>query len=235
MIRKCYFLYYYLLFIVIVLTRCAPEVNRRGTLLDHKVREYLRAYYAESPMKSRVIRYGQFATWLFKPPVFGYMDLIFGFDFFVVVALRGDSIYLISEESGFNRLIEKEPYLVENDSSALELVKEFFRFSYSHPGYELVYLNSIKELPHSQLENLGSLETGLPKEILENDSLFLKIRDILKHDITPPTVKRKENCFEVHLYFYYESDFRFNLGEANYTVSPNGKLKGKSISIYQEF
>lgn len=210
-------------------------MNRRGTLLDHKVREYLRAYYADYPMKSRVIRYGQFAAWLFKPPVFGYMDLIFDFDFFVVVALRGDSIYLISKESGFNRLIEKEPYLVENDSAALELVKEFLRFSHSHPDYELIYLNSIKQLPFSILEDLNTLGMELPNEIVENDSLYLKIRDILKYDITPPTVKRKENCFEVHLYFYYESDYRFRLGEANYTVSPNGKLKGKSISLYQEF
>ena len=234
MIRKYYFLYY-LLFIVIVLTRCAPEVNRQGTLLDRKVREYLRVYYADYPMKARVIRHGQFATWLFKPPVFGYMDLIMGFDFFVVVALRGDSIYLISEESGFNRLIEKESYLVENDSAALQLVKEFLRFSHSHPDYELIYLNSIKQLPFSILEALNTLEMGFPSEIIENDSLYLRIKDILKHDITPPTVKRKENCFEVQLYFYYESDYRFRLVEANYTVSPKGKLKGKSISLYQEF
>ncbi len=115
------------------------------------------------------------------------------------------------------------------------MVKEFLGVSHSHPDYELIYLNSIKQLPFSILEALNTFGMELPNEIIENDSLYLRIKDILNHDITHPPVKRKENCFEVQLYFYYESDYRFRLVETNYTVSPKGKLKGKSISLYHEF
>ena len=241
-----------------VFTFCTPVKTINKT--DEQVRKYLTSFYTEKQIRSKIManvdRYGEFKTWLFKPPVLVYHKE--GFAIYPVVAVRNDSIYWVSQEKEFNKLMEKEPYYIENDSVALRLLKEFFKFSFYNPNYQLSYLTSIKQLPYTALEELGSLQNKLPS-IIENDKKELNdtlisneyrellkeavsnnekrlsiVNEIINKDINSPKVKTVKDGFEISVTFCKFSESDIWVLHGKYFIRTYGKIDGQTLVILRE-
>jgi len=255
--NKFHYLLYFIAFLGLF-TVCIPVESMNRT--DCLVRKYLASHYTEKQIKARIMarveRYDEIKTWLFNPPILVYYKE--GFDIYPIVAARDDSIYWISKETEFNRLIEKEPFLVENDSVALQLLKEFFKFRFYNPNYQLLYLTSINQLPYTTRAELKSLQTNLPS-IIESDKIELNdtlisneyrefldeivsknakrlfiIDEILNQDIRSPKVKSVKDGFEIFVTFCNFNEEDIWILYAKYFIRAYGKIEGETLVILQE-
>lgn len=235
-------------FLVLLLMTCTP-VNRTEIAFN----QLLRSQRDGNKRSCRVTEFKEISTWLFKSPIVVYKSSVYMPGFYPIAAVRGDSLYLISERSGFNRLIEIEPYNVNNGSIALLLVKEFLRFKFFSPDDTLLYIHSFAQLSNvwqrkdleAELDKIMTAigkskswlsDTGISdtrktylKSLIEDDEKrYSRINKILKEDVGPQEISKVRDGFKVSFTFctFDKKYNEFALYNALYTVDHNGKLEG---------
>ena len=93
-------------------------------------------------------------------------------EFYPVAAIRNDSVYLVHEETEFNKLMKAEPFAISTESEAKFVVMEYLRFEFFNPKRELLYPKTINELPSKIRLFLSQAVISLPENIKLREQLL---------------------------------------------------------------
>jgi len=245
-IEKCKLLCF--LFVLIVI-ECAPVRQ-----IDKHINEILGEEIQAQGIRS-VYRYKQIPTWLLKSPVFVYKGYRFPPLYYIIGIENDSSVFFIRQISEYNKLIEKHPYHVDNNSEAIEVVKEYLRITnVVDDEYRLFFLDSISQLPKSTRERMKGELTSfyycrallkapslsaekrkyIERKLKYDEARFLKIRKILDKCDGFTTVTQVGNNFEVSLLMCLFAKWNIYLYDITLSVSPLGNLKGTIELIVEE-
>lgn len=245
----------FFLILILLLLNCGPSA-----LIDRRVNELLTEHVKKSLSEGesvkrrieKVYRVTKISTWLFPLPILIYRTSGIPFSYLPIV-VKDDSIYCLWNIQHFNRLIENFPFNVENDSVALDYVKEYLRINDFKALYKMKYIKSIDEIPSFKGLILLEWEYGkvknrvqqnkdklinepmskenqklLEEEVQKDEGVLLRIAEIMHGDINSPRVKKVNNGFDVFLTYMRNSNYSldFEITDVHFIVSLYGKLEG---------
>jgi hypothetical protein len=117
----------------LVLLLCSCAINRKMQYVMHKDDKdtenstIIRAFMAEA------VKYDSIMPFFSNSPIYFYHPKSLRPSGFEAIAFRGDSVFMVSEQIGFNEFINGENCTIESDTSALHLLKIFISLQWYDP------------------------------------------------------------------------------------------------------